>query len=172
MQGGENLELLNIFSNITVLSAVCLVVGLIFMTIEIFHPGFGVFGILGAISLISGVVLTAQNTTEAFILIMALLAVLAVIFTAFLRSASKGKLNKTLVLNNTLDRESGYIGTEDLNYLLGKEGTTTTVLRPSGTADFQGVRLDVVSDGQFIPQNTKVKIIKVEGRRIVVKTLK
>jgi membrane-bound ClpP family serine protease len=159
-------------SNISLLAAICLVVGLVLMTIEIFYPGFGVFGLAGAVLLIAGVVLTARNATEAFILIMAILAVLAVIFTAFLRSASKGKLNKSLVLNNTLDRASGYIGTEDLNYLLGKEGVTNTVLRPSGTADFQGVKLDVVSDGEFISQSTKVKIIKVEGRRIVVKTIK
>lgn len=166
------MELLSILSNITLLAGICLIVGLVLMTIEIFYPGFGVFGIAGAIFLIVGVVLTAKTATEAFVMIMSILAILAVIFTAFLRSASKGKLNKSLVLNNTLDRASGYIGTEDLNYLLGKEGVSTTVLRPSGTADFQGVKLDVVSEGEFIAQNTKVKIIKVEGRRIVVKTIK
>lgn len=166
------MDILSIFSNMSLLAAVCLIVGLICMIIEIFHPGFGVFGVTGAVLLIAGVVLTARNATEAFIMLLTVLFVLAIIFTAFLRSASKGKLNKTLVLNNTLDRASGYIGTEDLNYLLGKEGITSTVLRPAGTADFQGVKLDIVSDGQFIPQNTKVKIVKVEGRRIVVKPIK
>jgi membrane-bound ClpP family serine protease len=43
------------------------------------------------------------------------------------------------------------------------------VLRPSGTADFSGVRLDVVSDGDFIPKDSKVVISKVEGHRIVVR---
>lgn len=166
------MELANIFSSLTLLSGFCLIAGLICMTLEAFHPGFGAFGIAGAILLIVGVVLTAKTVTEAFIMIMAILAILAVIFATFLRSASKGKLNKALVLNHSQNRETGYIGTEDLNYLLGKEGITTTTLRPSGTADFAGVKLDVVSDSEFIAAATKVKIIKVEGRRIVVKIIK
>lgn len=51
---------------------------------------------------------------------------------------------------------------------LGKEGTALSVLRPSGVANFDGIKLDVVSQGDFILKGTKVKIIKVEGRRIVV----
>jgi len=43
------------------------------------------------------------------------------------------------------------------------------VLRPSGTADFSGIKLDVVSDGEFIPKDTTVIINKIEGHRIVVK---
>ncbi|MDP4091499.1 MAG: NfeD family protein [Bacillota bacterium] len=163
---------MNIISQLTVLSIICLILGLIFMTLEAFHPGFGAFGITGAILLILGVVLTAHSITQAFLMIMIILAILAVIFGLFLRLASKGKLNKSLVLNHSQNRETGYIGTEDLNYLLGKEGITTTVLRPSGTGDFAGVKLDVVSDSEFISPGTKVKIIKVEGRRIVVKAIK
>lgn len=165
------MDLMNILSNLSALSIICLILGLVFMTLEAFHPGFGAFGITGAVLLILGVVLTAKTVGEAFIMIMAILAILAVIFAAFLRSASKGKLNKSLVLNHAQNRETGYIGTEDLNYLLGKEGVTTTTLRPSGTADFAGVKLDVVSDSEFIPSGIKVKITKVEGRRIVVKKL-
>ncbi len=166
------MDIMAIVSNLTLLSVICLISGLIFMTLEAFHPGFGAFGVTGAILLIIGVVLTAKTIGQAFIMTIAILAILAIIFAAFLRSASKGKLNKALVLNHSQNRETGYIGTEDLNYLLGKEGITTTVLRPSGTADFSGVKLDVVSDSEFIPPNSKVKIIKVEGRRIVVKVIK
>ena len=43
-----------------------------------------------------------------------------------------------------------------------------TRLRPSGVADFDGVRLDVVSDGEFIDKGTPLVISKVEGNRIVV----
>jgi len=47
----------------------------------------------------------------------------------------------------------------------------TTVLRPSGIVNFDGIKLDVVSEGEFIQPGSKVKIIKVEGRRIVVKKI-
>ena len=53
--------------------------------------------------------------------------------------------------------------------LLGKEGIALTVLRPSGTAVINNERLDVVTEGDFIDQNTKITVIKVEGVRIVVR---
>ena len=86
-----------------------------------------------------------------------------------LHSAARGKLSKTLILKDSLSKESGYIGTEDLEYFVGKEGIALTVLRPAGTAEFDGVRLDVVSEGDYIPKNSRVKIIQVTGRRIVVR---
>lgn len=59
-----------------------------------------------------------------------------------------------------------------MQYFLDKKGTTLTVLRPAGTVDFDGVKLDVVSEGDFIPKDTEVKVIKVEGRRIVVRQIR
>ena len=56
-----------------------------------------------------------------------------------------------------------------LSYLIGSEGRTVTVLRPSGIADFNGVRLDVVSGGEYIPKGTIVYVDKIEGNKIVVK---
>jgi membrane-bound ClpP family serine protease len=146
-----------------------LLAGFILMILEMLHPGFGMFGITGGILLALGVAFTAHTLVEAFNMAMLILAILVVMFIFFLRSFSKGKLNKTIVLQNSQKRDSGYIGTEDFNGFLGKEGITATVLRPSGTADFDGSKIDVVSESEFIPQGIKVKVIKVEGRRIVVR---
>ena len=46
-----------------------------------------------------------------------------------------------------------------------------TTLRPTGSADFDGVKLDVVSDGEYIEPGCPVEITKVEGRRILVRAL-
>ena len=48
---------------------------------------------------------------------------------------------------------------------------TSTVLRPTGIADFEGVRLNVSSEGDYLPAGTKVRIIKIEGAKILVKPL-
>ena len=53
----------------------------------------------------------------------------------------------------------------------GKEGTTITVLRPTGMAEFDGVRLNVVSEGEFVQNGVKVRIVDVEGSRILVRTV-
>lgn len=146
-------------------------VGLILLIIEIFTPGFGIAGGTGLVLLVAGIILTASTPLEALIMIVILLVILGVVLTVVLHSAAKGKLSKTLVLKDSLNKEAGYIGTEDLEYFIGREGVTLTVLRPAGTAEFDGIKLDVVSDGEYVPKNSKVKIIQVTGRRIVVRKI-
>ncbi len=50
----------------------------------------------------------------------------------------------------------------------GAEGEAITLLRPAGTARFGGQRIDVVSDGGFVPPGTRVRVLRVEGIRVVV----
>ncbi len=163
--------ILNFIVTMELLSAICFVLGFVFVIFEMFYPGFGAPGVIGIILLFLGVVQTAGSVLEAFILIILIIAILGIALTIVLHSAAKGRLSKTLILNDSLKKESGFIGTEDLNYFLYKEGITLTVLRPSGIADFDGVKLDVVSESEFLPKNTKVKIIKVSGRRILVRKI-
>ncbi|MFD3158059.1 NfeD family protein [Haloimpatiens sp. FM7330] len=157
--------------DISMLSIICFIVGFALMVVEMFHPGFGVPGITGGILLIIGIVFSAKTVVQAMLMFIIILTVLGVLLTIVLKSVSKGKLSKSLVLDQTQKKENGYICSEDLEFFLNKEGITKTVLRPSGTADFDGIKLDVVSEGDYIQRQKKVKIIKVEGRRIVVKEI-
>lgn len=64
---------------------------------------------------------------------------------------------------------AGYVSADDYTAFLGQFGTAVTLLRPSGTAEIDGVRLSVVSEGDFIPQGTKVQVVMVQGSRVVVR---
>jgi membrane-bound ClpP family serine protease len=55
--------------------------------------------------------------------------------------------------------------------LLHKEGVAVSPLRPSGTAEIDGNRLSVITDGQLILQGSRVRVILVEGNRIVVEAV-
>ncbi len=167
-RGGFMPPLLSFVEAIGIIQALLLIVGLILIIFEMFNPGFGAPGIVGLILLAVGIIFTARSFLEALVMIIIILAILGLALTIVLHSAAKGRLSKTLILNDSLNKEEGFSGTEDLEYFVGREGVTTTVLRPSGTAEFDGVKLDVVSEGEFIPKNTRVKIKKVAGRRIVV----
>lgn len=158
-----------LFSGLGWISLLCLIAGFIFVIIEMFHPGFGIPGIIGAILLIVGVVLYAKSLLQALIMIVMILAILGVALTLVLQSASKGHLSRHLVLNDSLDEDVRFSASDDLSYFVGSEGKTTTILRPSGTADFGGVKLDVVSEGEFITKDSTVIITKVERHRIVVR---
>jgi membrane-bound serine protease (ClpP class) len=51
----------------------------------------------------------------------------------------------------------------------GTEGISLSILRPSGKARFSGHTVDVITEGEFIPPNTSVKVIQRDGMRVVVK---
>jgi membrane-bound serine protease (ClpP class) len=53
--------------------------------------------------------------------------------------------------------------------LIGKQGVSSTPLHPAGIAEFQGERVDVVSEGELIDAGVAVKVVKVDGNRVVVR---
>lgn len=153
---------------------ICFVIGIGLMVLEAFMPGFGLPGISGIILEVVAVALTWMNHGPMAALGMTLivLSILAIAISMSLRSAANGKLSRSkLVLNDAESNEAGYRSTEDMDVFLGKEGVTTTVLRPTGMAEFDGVRLNVVSEGEFIQSGTRVQIVRVEGSRILVRTI-
>lgn len=166
------MDIFSFLTQISALQGLVLILGVTFVIVEMFHPGFGAPGITGGILLVLGIILIANTLQQALILIILILAVLGIALSVVLHSATSGRLSRSpLILTDTQLREMGYIGTNDLEYFLGKEGISTTVLRPSGVVDFDGVKIDVVSEGEFIPQGRSVKVIKVGGSSIVVREI-
>jgi membrane-bound serine protease (ClpP class) len=53
--------------------------------------------------------------------------------------------------------------------LVGQEGTALTVLRPAGKAKIHGRTIDVVSEGPYIPAESRLEVIEVSGNRVVVR---
>ncbi|TLS39427.1 NfeD family protein [Pseudalkalibacillus caeni] len=147
--------------------------GILLIVIEIFVPGFGIFGIIGSISLVTSIVLASGNTFQ-HILFSILIAILITFFGSFLFIkffGYRGFLRKLILFDST-QTEQGYVSNVTRRELEGASGITLTQLRPSGVALFNDERLDVVSEGGFIPREAQVKIVKVTGSRIVVREFK
>ena len=53
----------------------------------------------------------------------------------------------------------------------GMEGTTVSILRPSGKARFQDHIVDVITQGEFIAPETRVTVVEADGMRVVVKAI-
>jgi len=53
-------------------------------------------------------------------------------------------------------------------FLLGRTGHALTVLRPAGVADIDGLRIDVITEGDFLDAGTPIIVSHVEGVRVVV----
>lgn len=164
---------MNLFlPDITVLTVLLLIIGFGLVFLEMHIPGFGIPGVIGAIFLVLAVVLTAQNFAQALVMALGILAILGIMLGVVLTFFTKGKLFKPLILSDEQKKEHGYISSSDLDYLLGKIGIAITDLRPSGSVDINGVKFDVISDGEYIYVGTKVEIFKVSGVKLLVKKVK
>lgn len=152
----------------------CFVLGIGLLILEAFMPGFGAAGVTGIILEIITLVMTwfEHGPLATLAMLLIVLLVLAIAISTSLRSIASGRLSKSaLVHSETESNESGYRSLDDLAVFLDHEGVTTSVLRPTGIGDFDGVRLNICSEGEFIPVGTKVRIIKVEGAKILVRTI-
>lgn len=158
-----------LISNVSILSIVFFTVGIILLIVEMHMPGFGAFGILGFISLVACIFVTADTVAQGLIMTAAMFVIVIIVLAVFASLASKGYLPKGITLKDATSSEQGFSGTEDMKYLIGKTGVAVTNLRPVGDADFDGVMLDVVSRGEFIEKGSAVEVIEVEGNRIVVR---
>ncbi len=162
-------QISTLFAEMGWVSAVLLIVGVAFASIEVFLPGFGVWGITGSICVVMGIIarmIEGATITQLFILIFIVLIVFTLLFLLMIRSARHGLLSKTAII------ETGVSVKETKNEkdeLLGKLGKTTTMLRPVGKIDIDGVSYCALTEDGYINENVDVEVVKVEGENIFVK---
>ncbi len=148
--------------------------GLILLVVEALVPGFGIFGIGGILSIIASIVLAAPSWEVGVIsLVLSLVGTIVLVLLSF-KVLTKRKFWNRLVLPLKYNKEEGYISqNQDLTKYVGRRGMAYTILRPAGTVELDdGTRLDVVTEGDFIPRGSKVVVDRVEGIRIIVHALK
>lgn len=141
------------------------ILGLVMVFAEILMPGFGLFGILGSVSLLGSLVLTYRLYGTITFLIM--LIALVIIFFAMVFFAKKSGLYNKVVLKDR--QETKDFDESVLQGLLGQVGTTQSTLRPFGVAEFDGKKVDVCSEGDFIDRGTKVQVVQITGKIVTVK---
>ena len=157
--------LTNLMANLPIL--LCLLLGAALMIVEVFLPGFGLPGVSGIVLIGAGtaIIWLKAGALTALATLLVVIAVLAVLISYMMRRATEGGAHARIFLREKEELRSG----EDMQVLLGKQGRTTSVLRPAGIGDFDGVRLNVVTEGSFIERDRPIEIVNVDGARIVVR---
>ena len=151
---------------------VLLTVGIVAIILELFLPG-GILGIIGIAAVITSLLLSTDNMLNMSLSILIAITVTIIGSIVFFKIFGfKKGFFKHIVLTDATTTEKGYVSNENRSDLIGLEGTTLTPLRPAGTALFEDERIDVVTEGGYIEENKKVKIIKVSGSRIIVRELR
>ena len=157
------------------------VVGVGLILVEVFvTPGFGVFGIGGLVLTLGALLIalvpnvgfafpTDGQIVQATSTLAAALVLLALRTVSLGRYLPKSERFSRLVLVPDLATSAGYVSAETALDLLGKQGTALTTLRPAGTADVGGERVDVVSEGPMIASGATVEVIRSRGSLVVVR---
>lgn len=152
-------------------SIVLFVVGLTLLVAELFVPG-GIVGVIGVVLAVIGLLLAGDNMVYmAYSIVIA--TMIACIGMVVLMKFFGKKLHvfHKLVLTDATTTEDGYVSNVNRTELLGCIAKTVTPLRPAGTVVLSQERIDVVSEGGYVEAGKFVKIIKVEGSRIVVREI-
>jgi membrane-bound serine protease (ClpP class) len=166
----------------SVIEILMFVVGLGLLLLEIFViPGFGVVGISGIILIIASLFLSMLgadpfldfNAVSMAIIKLTVGFVLALVFIFLLvRFLPKSNVFKKFILSEEEKADAGYTSRTNLSELVGLEGIALTTLRPAGTGDFNGRRVDVVADSEYIQNGKPIVVTAVEGMRVVVREKK
>lgn len=152
-----------------IIGLILFAIGALFIILEFFILG-TFLGALGAIMILISILLVSGNVLLYSIFLL-LVLIIAIILWVILVKNKKRRLPffKRLILSDATDKESGYTSFDDRSDLVGQTAQTITPLRPSGTIRLGDRRIDAVAEGSYIQENVEVKIIFVEGTRIVVR---
>ena len=150
--------------------AVCVVLGIFLLLLEMILPGM-IAGILGVGLIVFGNVSafrdydTAIGTYTIFGTIFALL----VLGAGWFKFLPRSFIGKWLISVRSID---GVSGEELPSDLVGKEGVSETRLYTSGKVRVEGVLYDAMTNGEGIEAGVPIKIVQVEGVKIVVAEVK
>lgn len=156
-------------------------VGVLLLLAEILIiPGFGVAGIAGLLLVVGSLFAAlvgniglqfpdSQELASAILTMAVTLVLLIVLMFSIGRYLPRSQRFNQLVLAPELSSISGYVSSDTIEALKGKSGRTLTPLRPSGAAEIDGERVDVIAASEFISAGTDIEVVRVRGSRVEVR---
>ncbi len=134
-------------------------------------PGHGAPGILGGIMLLAAVLLAFG--IPFFIIALQTVATAIVLTVIVFYFVSRALPENAWMARLTFVGAQGadYVASSDHTRLRGQSGFAASYLRPAGVALIDGQRVDVLTQGEFIPEGTPIKVTRVEGARIFVEPI-
>jgi membrane-bound serine protease (ClpP class) len=144
---------------------ILLILGAVLLFLETLLPGM-IAGSVGFICLMAAVFLGYRDfsfQTGNIILAVVMFGMVGGVF-IWLKYFPESRIARKFISQQAV----GELGV-DKPELLNGTGVALTQLRPSGIAKINGRRVDVVTEGGLIERGAAVKVVAVEGTRIVVR---
>lgn len=158
-----------------VLELVLFMAGLVLMVVELFNPGFGAPGIAGIIMIVLGLVMASDNPITGLRSLTIALIVSVVSGFILIKRGLKSPYLERLVLTNASSERFNEKLEENIEASIstkvGATGVSLTPLRPAGTVDVNGKRVDAITQGEFVGKAVEVRIVQIEGSKVVVEEI-
>ena len=151
-----------------IIGIILLIAGFVLVGIEMALPGFGLPGITGIISLVAGIILTAKSVSAGVVMAIIVIVILGIMLAVAMAILGSKKMKSPMVLREDVKGEQGFLESSDLEYLVGKEGVASTDLRPAGKGNFDGIELDILSEGRYIKKGQKICIGRIKDNKLIV----
>ena len=145
-----------------------ILLGLVLVFLEIFLiPGTTLFGIVGGVALVIGVLLVYSTYGSKWGNITALTTGVAVVISVIVgfKVIQSNKLAMKAEITGKVNEIEKHL------YNIGDKGIAVSELRPNGKGMFNGNKIDIYSNGEYIQRDTAVEIIKITNDKIFVKTI-
>lgn len=158
------------------------ITGVVLLLLEVFViPGFGIAGVSGIILIIVSIFLSLvgsepfldfRTVSMAIIQLSASLIVAIILLLVLAKFLPKTTAFQKFILSDEEKANLGWVSVNQDKSLVGAEGIAATPLRPSGTAEINNKKVDVVTESEFIERGKQIVVIAVDGMRVVVKERK
>lgn len=131
-------------------------------------PGRGIFALLGFLCIFAGMreAITIQSHPLFALVVSSILTLMSMV--VFFLYLPKSHLWREMQHRMQLTMPTGW---EAQRELLGAEGITVTDLTPGGMAQIGGVSLRVLTEQEFLPAHTPVRVAEVRPDGVVVEPL-
>lgn len=145
-------------------------IAIVLLFIEIFlTPGFGFIGFSGIVMLLLGVISLYYPDVQNIILTNIEWFVVAIAAFGLLFYLTRREVAKYLFYKNPLVLQEGIVPLEKEEFLVpGMFGIAKTPFRPSGKIEILGTMYDAISNGVYIPEGAEIKIVRIEGCKIII----
>jgi membrane-bound serine protease (ClpP class) len=146
--------------------------GFVLLVAELFLPTGGVLFVLAVASLVVGVAMTYYQSPAVFITTL----IVVIVLTPLLLGLAfyywpKTPMGKRFFLSGT-DEDATLASTPvnlELEQLRGHYGRAISALRPAGVVDFDGRRVDTISEGLLIEAGQWVRCVDVQAGKVIVR---
>ena len=155
--------------NLTI-AIILILVGLAILAAEVFIPSFGILTAL-AIACFAVAIVFGFNagTTVGFGTVVAIALILPLFLVFVFKIWPHTPMGKRLFLQAPQDDRADSTHSAETFQYIGRFGRTLSPLRPAGITEFDGRRVDTLSEGTLIGAGQWVQCIDVQGGRVIVR---